>query len=99
MNPKRLFCAGILLLAILFKFWLIAGMEITDEADDCPNYVAQILGNGTGPSFFGPGTGLWHQIPAGRETLRVSRTSICARGPDCCRSLPSSTPTLKYSNG
>jgi hypothetical protein len=56
MISKRVVCTAILLLSIVFKFWLIAEMEITDEPDDPPNYVAQVLRGG--PSFFGPGTGL-----------------------------------------
>jgi hypothetical protein len=52
---KKTLCVGLLVLSIIFKFWLIAEMEITDDPDDPPNYVAQILVGG--PSFFGPGTG------------------------------------------
>jgi hypothetical protein len=52
---KKTLCTGLLVVAISFKFWLIAEMEITDDPDDPPNYIAQILGHG--PSFFGPGTG------------------------------------------
>jgi hypothetical protein len=55
MSTKGTICIGVLILAIIFKFWLIAEMEITDDPDDPPNYVRQILMGG--PSFFGPGTG------------------------------------------
>jgi len=52
---QRTFCIGVVILSIIFKFWLIAEMEITDDPDDPPNYITQILVGG--PSFFGPGTG------------------------------------------
>jgi hypothetical protein len=43
-------------LAVLFKLWFVSGLEITDDPDDPPNYVAQILHDA--PNFFGPGTGV-----------------------------------------
>jgi hypothetical protein len=56
MRSRAILCTSALVLAVLFKFWLIAGLPITDDPDDPPNYVAQMLHDG--PSFFGPGTGL-----------------------------------------
>ena len=32
MTAKKRACTVILCLAIIFKFWLVAGMEITDDA-------------------------------------------------------------------
>ncbi len=55
MSAKAIFCTGVLVLSLIFKFWLIAEMEITDDPDDPSNYVGQILVSH--PSFFGPGTG------------------------------------------
>ena len=55
MSTKGIICCLILALSLLFKFWLIAEMEITDDADDAVNYLSQILLNH--PSFYGPGTG------------------------------------------
>jgi hypothetical protein len=60
MISKKYLCAGVLVVVTLFKFWLIAEMEITDDPDDPPNYIAQILGSG--PSFFGPGTGWFGKL-------------------------------------
>jgi hypothetical protein len=57
-------CTVVLVLAVLFKLWLVAGLAITDDSDDPPNYVAQILHDA--PNFFGPGTGV-----AGRTFLAV----------------------------
>ncbi len=56
MNAKTIFCTGILVLAIAFKLWLIAPMQITDDTDDSLHYMEQILLH-KGPCF-GPGTGM-----------------------------------------
>jgi len=54
MSSKRNICIGVLILALIFKFWLIAEMEITDDPDDPLDYVGQILLPHA--SFYGPGT-------------------------------------------
>jgi hypothetical protein len=55
MKTKNIFCSCLLALGIIFKLWLVAEMEITDDPNDPAEYVAQILFNwGLG---YGPGTG------------------------------------------
>ena len=55
MKTKNIFCSCLLALGIIFKLWLIAEMEITDDPTDPANYVAQILFNWG--LCYGPGTG------------------------------------------
>jgi len=55
MTTKQTICLVILALTLIFKFWLIAEMEITDDADDPVNYVEQILMHRG--LCYGPGTG------------------------------------------
>jgi hypothetical protein len=64
MRSRALLYASALALAVILKLWLVAGLEITDDPDDPPNYVAEMLHDS--PSFFGPGTGL-----AGRALASV----------------------------
>ena len=56
MTTKSNICLAVLALALIFKFWLIAGMEITDDLDDPVNYMKQILLNEG--LCYGPGTGM-----------------------------------------
>lgn len=64
MKIKNVFCSCLLALGIIFKLWLIAEMEITDDPNDPANYVAQILFNWG--LCYGPGTGyvgkLFHEL-------------------------------------
>jgi hypothetical protein len=60
MSTKEIICTAVLLLALIFKFWLIAEMEITDDPDDPADYVQQILV--ASPSYYGPGVALVGQF-------------------------------------
>lgn len=55
MSAKQIACSVILCVALLFKFWLIAEMEITDDTDDPCHYLEQILLHKG--ACYGPGTG------------------------------------------
>ena len=55
---KHAFCLVATILAVIFKFWLIAQMEITDALDDPHEYVLQILYPVNGGLAYPPGTGL-----------------------------------------
>jgi hypothetical protein len=60
MKMKTIFCGVVLALAIVFKFWLVARMEITDDMEDPVNYMSQILF--CGGHCFGPGTGYFGRL-------------------------------------
>ena len=55
MSTKLIACWVILCAALLFKFWLIAEMEITDDTDDPAHYLEQILQHKG--LCYGPGAG------------------------------------------
>jgi hypothetical protein len=55
MHAKQIICTVILVAAVVFKFWLIAEMEITDDTDDPVHYMEQILLHKG--ACYGPGTG------------------------------------------
>ena len=60
LNRKTALCGAVILLSVVFKFWLIAGMAITDDPADPIGYAEQI--NTGHPNFFPPGTGWVGQL-------------------------------------